>query len=125
MNNKGTENLQPRNQSERGSTSSGIIMASGLLALAGLGTANFFTDKIEDRALKNGLKEPSPIEHIAEIDAETFEDLNLDNGTLVYDDTNDSYIVYLDDSEVNPAQAKGWYEINTENLIIPDTQTQE
>lgn len=64
---------------------------------------------------------PASIERVIDVDAENLEELNLDRGTIVYNDTEDTYLVYLDDTEANPAQEAGWYEIDlNEAPIVPE-----
>lgn len=69
-------------------------------------------------------KDSSPIERVADVDTKNLDELDLEKGTIVYNDTEDTYMVYVDDTEVSPAQEPGWYEIDMSSPIIPDQQEQ-
>lgn len=71
------------------------------------------------------LKDEAPaIKRIVDVDAETFDELDIEKGSIVYNDTEDTYMVYVDDTEVSPAQEPGWYEIDMNNPVVTDQQTQ-
>lgn len=80
-------------------------------------------DMLLDRFIDDSRGE-APIERVEEADTQTLEELDLDKGTLVYDDTSDTYIVYVDDTEANPADEAGWYEFDLNKLVAP-AETEE
>ena len=92
----------------------GIKVGMVILALAsmGLGRVNRIFDDGSDR--------PVPIERVENVDAGNLEELDLERGTLVYNDTEDTYYVYVDDTDVSPAQEPGWYEVDMNAPIVPE-----
>lgn len=91
--------------------------------LGGVVTASLVGYKASQKMPEFRLKDQAPaIERVADVDAETFDELDVEKGSIVYNDITDTYIVYVDDTEVSPAQEPGWYEIDMNSLVVPDQQ---
>lgn len=102
---------------KKGSYKRGINVGIAIAMLGSIGL------KAADRIIfgDTGADRPISIERVVDVDAENLEELNLARGTIVYNDTEDTYLVYLDDTEANPAQEVGWYEIDLKEApIVPE-----
>lgn len=69
-------------------------------------------------------KPAASVERLVDVDAAAFDELNIEKGSIVYNDTEDTYMVYVDDTEAHPAQEPGWYEVDMNNPVIVDQQAQ-
>lgn len=66
---------------------------------------------------------PSVVRHVDEVDSQTFDELDVGKGTLIYNEAEDTYVVYVEDNDDNPGVDAGWYEFDP-NIPVAETEEQ-
>lgn len=64
---------------------------------------------------------PSVVRHVDEVDSQTFDELDVGKGTLIYNEAEDTYVVYVEDNDDNPGVDAGWYEFDP-NIPVAETE---